>query len=319
MPALALLAAAGGASSALLYIATLAALPGVLAFVLLVPLPLLLVGLSRQQGWTGAALAGGIGTLAVGLAAGPWAAGNYAVTEAVPAFFLARQGTLHRSHGDGQVEWYPIGRLLVWLSLYAGAVLLAAMLYFTAFAGGLESELERAVAALFRDVGVQLSPEAERLINAFVDIMPGLAASTWLLVTAGNASLAQSLLERFRWNFRPAPELASLVLPAWLGAAVALSAAAGLLVPGSIGFAGRNLCFILATPYFFGGVACLHALARRGGASRHLLTLFYVALVLAIVVLSWLAIMGIAVLGFIDQAAGLRQRLTRRGGPPQGS
>ncbi|MFI4986885.1 MAG: hypothetical protein ACHQF3_05565, partial [Alphaproteobacteria bacterium] len=113
--------------------------------------------------------------------------------------------------------------------------------------------------------------------------------------------------------------LASLTLPSWLAAAVALAAAAGLLASGSLGFAGRNLSFILAMPYFFGGVACLHALARYGGASRNLLTLFYVALALTIIVLSWLAIMAIAALGFIDQLAGLRQRLKRSGGGSQGS
>ncbi|MFI4986757.1 MAG: DUF2232 domain-containing protein, partial [Alphaproteobacteria bacterium] len=253
MPAFALLSLAGGSASALLYVATLAALPGMVTFVLLVPLPLLLVGLSRQQGAAGAALAGGIGTLAVGLTAGPWAAGNYAITEAVPAFILARQGTLSRHHADGRTEWYPTGALLVLLSLYAVAVLLAFMLFFMGSEGGLEGELERAVAAVFQDVGIHLPPQAERLVEAFVDIMPGLAASTWLLVTAGNASLAQEILERVRWNLRPGPALASLTLPSWLAAAVALAAAAGLLASGSLGFAGRNLSFILAMPYFFGG------------------------------------------------------------------
>ena len=194
------------------------------------------------------------------LAGGAWAAGNYALAEAVPVIFLTRQAGLHRRHADGRIEWYPAGGFLVWLSLYAAAAFSAFMLYYDSAEGGLEGELQRSMAALFQDLDVSLAPAARELIDAFVGILPGLGGATWLLITAGNAALAQALLQRFGHNLRPGPALATLTLPSWLTLAVAATAALGLLGAGRIGFAGRNLCFVLVVFFRRAGVpACAGA------------------------------------------------------------
>ncbi|HYB54937.1 MAG TPA: DUF2232 domain-containing protein [Alphaproteobacteria bacterium] len=311
MSAAIIFALGSGALSAVFYASALTGARGGMIFMFLVQLPLFLVGLSREQGWRGAALAGGAGTLAIALTAGAWGAGNYAIAEAVPAIVLMRQASLSRSQADGRIEWYPAGRLLVWLSLYAAAVLLAFMLYYMNTEGGLEGELQRGMVAFFQSIEVSLPPEAERLLDALVGIMPGLGGASWLLITAGNAVLAQALLQRFGHNLRPGVELTSLALPWWLALAVAVTAAVGLLASDGISFAARNLCFVLTVPYFFGGLACLHLLARRRGAGPRMMGLLYMALAIAIVFLTWLAVMAIAGLGLIDQVAGLRRRLAR--------
>jgi len=319
MSAAIIFALGSGALSAVFYASALTGASGGMIFMFLVQLPLFLVGLSREQGWRGAALAGGVGTLAVALAAGAWGAGNYAIAEAVPAIVLVRQAGLSRSQADGRIEWYPAGRLLVWLSLYAAAVLLAFMLYYLNTEGGLEGELQRGMVAFFRGLEVNLPPQAERLLDALVGIMPGLGGATWLLITAGNAALAQALLQRFGHNLRPGVELASLALPWWLTLAVAVTAAAGLLASDGVSFAARNLCFVLTVPYFFGGLACLHLLARRWGAGPRMMGPLYMVLAIAIFFLTWLAVMAIAALGLIDQVAGLRRRLARPHGRSDGS
>ena len=307
-------ALAGGVLSAVLYASALVGAAGSLLLMFLVQLPLFLCGLSREQGWIGAALAGAVGTCAMALTGGTWAACNYALAEALPAAILSQRAGLHRQRADGQIEWYPAGAFLFWLSLYAAAVLLGFMLYYLPAQGGLEGELQRGMAALFAGMRVSVSPDAKALIDAFVGIMPGLGGATWLLITAGNASLAQALLQRFGHNLRPSPELSSLSLPAALALGVAGSAALGLLASGGLGFAGRNLSFVLAVPYFFAGLACIHGLMRRRQAGVRSFLLLYGALAIAVVALSWLVIMAIAGLGLIDQVAGLRRRL----GPPDG-
>jgi len=97
---------------------------------------------------------------------------------------------------------------------------------------------------------------------------------------------------------------------------VAATAAAGLLLSGSLGFVGTNLCLILATPYFFSGLAVIHALAARNGARLGVLVLLYVTLGLVILVLSWIAVLAMAALGLVDQIVGLRRRLLRAQGRP---
>ena len=137
-----------GLLSAVLYASALVGAAGSLLLVFLVQLPLFVCGLSKEEGWIGAALAGAAGTAAMVLAGGPWAAGNFALAEAVPAILLSQRAGLRRPRPDGSVEWYPAGRLILWLTLYALAVLGGFMLLYLAAEGGLEGELRRGLAAL---------------------------------------------------------------------------------------------------------------------------------------------------------------------------
>ncbi len=157
------------------------------------------------------------------------------------------------------------------------------------------------------------------MLDAFVAVLPGLGACSWLLVTAANGALAQGLLIRFARNLRPSPDLASFDLPRWLGLAVAATALLGVAAPGTAGFVGENLCLILAMPYFFGGLALAHAAARRSGARAGHFMLLYLFLALIIVIMSWVVIFGVAALGLIDQLVGLRQRLMRPKDGPDGN
>ncbi|HUC60553.1 MAG TPA: DUF2232 domain-containing protein [Alphaproteobacteria bacterium] len=312
-----LLALGGGALSALLYVSTLAGSLGALFLVLMAALPLFLVGLSRGLGARGALIAGGCGTLLVALAAGPWVAGNFALAEAVPAYCFVRQAALGRTQADGSVEWYPEGRLVALLSLYAAVAFVAFMIAFANAPGGLEGELE----TLFRSMGnafglAQAPAAAQNMMRELVSLLPGLGAGAWVLIVTGNAWLAQGLLVRGHYNLRPTQPLLAYALPKPLAIAVALAAAAGLLFPDTVGFAGKNLCLILAMPYVFAGVALMHALILRTSARRGAMVGLYTSLAVAVVVLSWFAILALAGLGYIDQIAGLKGRLVRPGSGP---
>lgn len=310
MSAAMLIALGGGVLSALCFGAAAIGTLGGLLLMLLSQLPLFLVGLN--QGARGALAAGGTGALLTVVLVGLMAAGSYAIVDALPAFLLVRQAALRRSHPDGRIEWYPPGPVMIWLSLYAGLAFLAFALVYAGSEGGLEGELRRSFAEIEDAIGLSTaSPGAERVLDAIVAIMPGMGASSWLLVTAANAALAQGVLVRLGHQLRPSPTLVSYALPGWLAGAVAATAAAGWLLPGSLGFVGTNLCLILATPYFFGGLAVIHAIAARNGAKLGLLVPLYITLGLVILVLSWLAVLAMAALGLVDQILGLRRRLLR--------
>lgn len=306
--------------SALLYLSTFSGTLGTLILMLLAQLPLFLVGLSRNQGARGALMASGAGLVLVGFFAGPWTAGNYALAEAVPAYALVRQSTLRRSHPDGRTEWYPPGQLILWPTLYTACIFLAFVMAFAGTSGGLEGELQRIFTSMRKAFGLESPPPAAApMLDMLIALMPGLGASSWLLITAGNVGLAQGLLVRAGRNLRPSPTLAEFALPGWLAGIVVAMAATALLLPGTLGFVGKNLCLILAMPYFFGGIALLHAFARANGAQSGLLAMLYVLLGFFILILSWLAIFGLAGLGFIDQISGLRRRLARPRGGSNGS
>ena len=312
------IALAGGAMSALCYGSALIGTLGALLLVLLSQLPLFLVGLN--QGTRGVLAAGVAGALVMVLLVGLTAGGNYAITNALPAFVVVRQSTLSRRHADGRIEWYPPGLTMLWLSLYAGLVFLVLVLLFAGAEGGLEGELRRLFAEIQEHFAfAPMQPGARQMLDVLVTMMPGLGASSWLLITAANAALAQGMLVRFGQQLRPSPALTSYALPLWFAAAVAAAVATGLSLSGDSGFIGKNLGLILAMPYFFAGLAVIHALALRSGAKLGMFVLLYVTLGVVVVILSWLAILVLAALGFVDQIIGLRRRLARSKGGSSGN
>ncbi len=306
MPAAIGIALAGGMASGVLYAAAVLGTLGAFILALLAQLPLFLVGL-----WMGSATAGLAGLAAavsVALFAGLAPAANFVLVNAVPVAFAVHLALLSRTGEDGATEWYPPGRLVTWLAIYAAALFLAATVYFSGGEGGLEALLRDLLKAVARR-WTGGAPGAEEVEAAFVSLarmMPAMAVASWLMVLAVNGALAQGLLLRFGRNLRPTPEISTLTVPRWLAGIVAGAAVLGLIGPGSLGFAGQNLAIILALPYFFAGLGVLHTWIGRTGAGIFPLVLLYAFLLMLVLTVSLVAILLVAGTGLIDQYLNLR-------------
>ena len=99
-----------GLVSALLFGVLLKATPLAIVLYLLAPLPILIVGL----GWShkAALVAAATGSLALALVVSPFLGLGFGTYLALPAWWLAYLALLGRPRADGQLEWYPTGRLL---------------------------------------------------------------------------------------------------------------------------------------------------------------------------------------------------------------
>lgn len=295
--------------------------PGGILFMMLVPLPLFLSGLSL--GLTAALISAGSacltiglmtavaatqisGSLAIGLADGAGVLIGTAITLGLPVVVLVRQALLNRTAGDGSLEWYPSGLLVLWLT-GLGVVMLAFSLLSLLWFGTGESleamftgQLTEALRLVVPDVEEAQLREAAAATVAF-----GLAAGldSWLMVIAANGILAQGTLGRFGRNLRPAPDIAAIELPSWLSLVLAGSIVIAWLAPGDLGFLARSLAIVLALPYFFAGLALVHGASRNRSARVAMLIVFYAILILFV----WPAAL-VAVLGLLDQTLGLRRR-----------
>ena len=112
------------------------------------------------------------------------AVGVFAVAFAGPALIVARLAPLARQGPDGRTEWYPPGRLLLWLTAY-GLALFAVTLALTADQdGGLRGAAERHLTAT-----AAIGP-AMALEPAFIEVMaallPGLMIVMWLAMLTIN-------------------------------------------------------------------------------------------------------------------------------------
>lgn len=281
------------------YLLALTGSAGSLIPVYLAQLPLFAAGL-----WlgTGASASAGLvaGLILAGAGSLP-AAALFAGLNVVPVILLVRQSLLARTGSGNAVEWYPPGLITAWLT---GLGLVATAVTFVFFGGpqGMQATLHEALApALDRQLG-EITPEVDELLSVIAFILPGIVATSWMVMTATNGTLAQGLLARFGASWRPSPDLAALGLPMWIPVLLAFAAGATLL-GGTARFIGVNVLIVLAVPICLAGLAVLHTVARRFPRPAVTLVTFY----LLAGFLGW-PLLLIAVLGLLDSPLGLRRR-----------
>jgi hypothetical protein len=251
------------------------------------------IGASASAGFVAALLLAGAGSLP--------AAALFAALNVVPVALLVRQSLLARTDPGNAVEWYPPGLLTAWLT---GLGLVAAGVTFV-FLGGpqdMQAALREVLApALDRHLG-EITPEFGELLAVVAFILPGIIATSWMVMTGTNGCLAQGLLARFGASWRPSPDLAALGLPVWIPVLLAVAAGATLL-GGTARFIGVNVMIVLVVPFCLAGLAVLHTVARRFPRPAVTLVAFY----LLAAFLGW-PLLLIALLGLLDSPLGLRRR-----------
>lgn len=304
MPRLGVAGIAGfcGALGACPYLAALSGSPGSMILVYLTQLPLFAAGLWLGAG--AAVLAGIAASLVLAVASGLMAAAVFAGMNAVPVALLVRQSLLARRDGEGALEWYPPGLLTAWLT-GLGLAAVAAALLLLGGPQGVEAGLREVLAPAISHHVEENTAEQGDLLRFLGFVLPGVAASSWMVMISTNASLAQGLLTRFGANWRPSPDIAALGLPIWIPVLLAFAAGATAL-GGTARFLGINMMIVLAVPFCLAGLAVLHTVARRLPRPALLLATFYVLAA----VFGWPLLLA-ALLGLLDSSIGLRRRLSR--------
>jgi hypothetical protein len=288
-----------GALAAGPYLLVLTGSTGSMILVYLAQLPLFAAGLWLGTG--ASASAGFVAALILAGAGNPLAAALFTALNVVPVVLLVRQSLLAKTGPGNAVEWYPPGLMTAWLT---GLGLVAAVATFVFFGGpqAMQAALREALApALDRRLG-EITPEVDELLAFVAFILPGIVATSWMVMTASNASLAQGLLARFGASWRPSPDLAALGLPMWIPVLLAFASGATLL-GGTARFIGVNVLIVLVVPFCLAGLAVLHTVARRFPRPAVTLVTFY----LLAGILGWPLVL-IALLGLLDSPLGLRRR-----------
>ncbi|MDE5452116.1 DUF2232 domain-containing protein [Bradyrhizobium sp. CSA112] len=309
---------AAGCASALMFASIISGALFSLLLFYLAPLPLMVAAL----GWGplaatigGIAAASGLGAI-FGL---PYCIA-FAITVAVPAWWLGHLALLGRplpatAPEDGsapaavQLEWYPIGRVLLWIAGFAALTTIAAMLTLGGDADTITGVLRR---GLTRILAREAAPSAdvERLVAALAIIAPAAATIVAMMTLTLNLWLAGKITATSGRLQRPWPDLKSAELPPMT--LVALSVAlAFCFVGGLVAMFAQIMTTALLMAYALTGFAVLHTLTLAF-KSR----VFWLCCTYAIVVaFGWPALAMIA-LGLADAVFGIRQRYLRSRPPP---
>ena len=318
MIAILIVALAAGAASALMFASiSSGALISILLFYLS-PLPIMVAAF----GWGPLAAAiGGVGAASVlGAIFGLPYSIAFAMMVAVPGWWLGHLALLGRpiegAAGDGAtqqppaLEWYPVGRILLWIAAFAVITTTATLLTLGADTDTITAALRRGLLKVLSAGDGQGSVEIERLVDMLVILAP-LAATILSMVTLTlNLWLAGKITQTSGRLNRPWPELLSTALPSMTLVAL-LVAAALSFVGGMLALLAQIVTAALVIGYALVGFAVLHTLTLSLNSRG-----FWLGGIYAVVVMFGWPIVAIFALGIADAVFGLRQRYLQTRPPP---
>jgi hypothetical protein len=282
----------------------------------LAPLPLFFAGLTH--GVTAVAIAGAVGTLVSGIN-GLLAGSVYLATFAAPVALVVRQALLARPATEaetgaelsGELEWYPVGRLVLWLTGWSLGLFGVALLLTADREGGLPGMLQPLLIPFLSAMqqGAGQAADLEAVAKRLATMMPAVFGVSWLVMMTINGTLAQGLSVLLKQNRRPSPLYRAFTLSRSLAVALVAALVMAVVLPGDIAFIGGTVAAILAFPFFLQGLAVVHGLAAKASLPGLVLAAFYAALVVAGALVGVLVV----ILGFIEEWAGFRRRFAGAG------
>jgi hypothetical protein len=320
MIAIVLIAIAAGSASALMFASIISgALISLLLFYL-APLPLMVAAL----GWGPLSATVGSIVAAIGLGAifGLPYCIAFAVTIALPAWWLGHLALLGRpitsgaSTGNGaspvapDLEWYPVGRILLWTSGFAALTTMAALLTLGTDSAAVNGALRRGLLRMLGPREVASTGEAEQWIDAVVTIAPVAAAIVAMMTLTLNLWLAAKITATSGRLHRPWPDLKSAALPPMTLVALCV-AIAFCFTGGLLAILALIVTAALMVAYALTGFAVLHTLTLALKSRALWLGCTYAIML----VFGW-PVLAMVVLGLADAVFGFRQRYLRARPPP---
>ena len=320
MIAIVLIAIAAGSASALMFASIVSgALISLLLFYL-APLPLMVAAL----GWgpLGATIGGIVAAMGLGAIFGLPYCIAFAVTVALPAWWLGHLALLGRPAANGVapgngasptapvLEWYPVGRILVWITGFAALTTMAALLTLGTDGAAITGALRRGLLRILGPRDPASTGETEQWIDALVRIAPAAAAIVAMMTLTLNLWLAARITATSGRLHRPWPDLKTADLPPMTLVALCV-AIAFCFTGGLLAILAQIVTAALMMAYALTGFAVLHTLTLALKSRALWLGCTYAIMV----VFGW-PVLAMVVLGLADAIFRFRQRYLRGRPPP---
>jgi hypothetical protein len=240
----------------------------------------------------------------------------FVVATALPAWWLGHLALLGRpplttsiqpANDAAAFEWYPVGRILLWIVIFATLMITATLLTMGSDGPSITGTMRSAWTHLLETVGVT---PTDRTLNALVAIAPAAAAIFVTMTLTLNLWLAAKITATSGRLHRPWPDLRSAALPpltlAALCVAIAFCFSGGLLA-----ILAQIVTAALLIAYALTGFAVLHTLTLALKNRALWLTCSYAI----VVIFSW-PVLAMVILGVADALLGIRQRYLQGRPPP---
>jgi hypothetical protein len=320
MIAMLLIAFAAGAASALMFASIISGALISLLLLYLAPLPLMVAAI----GW--GPLSASIGGIAAATGLGaifglPYCIA-FVIMVALPAWWLGHLALLGRPiapdvpSGNGaspvpaDLEWYPVGRILLWISASVALTIMAALLTLGSDAATITDAMRRGARRILDLTDPTPVAETEQWVAALVVMAPSAAAVVEMAMLTLSLWLAAKITATSGRLHRPWPDLKSVELPPMTLAALCV-AIAFCFAGGMLALLAQIVTTTLIMAYALTGFAVLHTLTLALKSRAFLLGCSY-----AIVVMFVWPVLLMAVVGLADAAFGFRRRYLQHRPPP---
>ena len=314
------IAIAAGCASALMYASVVSRVRVSLALLYLAPLPLMVASI----GW--GPLAGAIGGIAaasgIALLFGLPYAISYVIMAALPAWWLGHLVMLGRPvanpapAGNGAteavpaMEWYPPGRLLLWIAGFGFLTTMIALLSFGGDATEVATTMRDGLLSALKARGVEASPDMERVVNLLVGAVPAIMVMGIMKMLIINLWLAGKIAQTSGRLNRSWPDIRSTTLPPMTMVALCVGLAF-CFSGGLLALVAQVATSALLMAYALTGFAVLHTLTLAAPGRVAWLAITYV-IMLALI---W-PLLAMVILGLADAIFGFRERFMRGRPPP---
>ncbi|WP_426609290.1 DUF2232 domain-containing protein [Bradyrhizobium sp. McL0616] len=316
-----LIALIAGAASALMFASIVSGALISLVLVCLAPLPLMLAGIA--WGPLCGAIGGFVAMLVIGSVLSVPLAVGYGLAIALPAWWLGHLAMLGRPSAGGtavahegapaaplQVEWYPLGRILLWIAALATLVTAGSLLSLGTDATTIGEAMRRGFARVLSLMGEAAVTESDPRVSVMVAVTPVLVAAAQMATLSLNLWLAAKAAAVSGKLHRPWPDLSSTSLPPMT--LVALCVALAFSFSSGIGgILAVVVTTVLMMAYALIGLAVLHIITRDLNNRA-----FWLAAAYAIIFMFSVSLVLLTALGLADAVFGFRERFLRNRQPP---
>ncbi|MEO0328836.1 MAG: hypothetical protein AAF217_09590 [Pseudomonadota bacterium] len=215
----------------------------------------------------------------------------------IPASIVGHQANLAQEMEDGQMEWYPLTRLLFNLAIIL-ALALAAVGFFADYQSYTQSpQVVQAIDEYLRQFPPSTpltDTEVKQLSESVFRIMPFIFAGIWLIIHIVNLQLAAMITRASSLLPRPKDDIISIAsLPRIAIGILIVSLLGAMFLGGGLQAIAAVFAGSLLVAFSLVGLAGMHLRARNNPVGFFTLVIIYLLIVLFFIPLYLLAVPGV--------------------------
>jgi len=245
-------------------------------FLFLPTLPLFYLGLGKNSEKLSIAI--GVASMIIALSMGLPMGLLFLIFLGFPVSYVSKHSLRRRVQGT-QVQWLPVGNIIISLMLYGCGLVAFIALYYMSQDTSLPKILSANIHTAFADLGDDYSDVIETLSGELSFLTFPVTLWLWAILLYGHAWLANRLLTRRGASLRPDFSVQIFTIPGWMLSLLGICALASLIGSESVSFLGKSTILSLMLPYFFLGISLMHNACKALPSRRILLFFVYFMIV----------------------------------------